>query len=203
MRWLHLALAAVAACPVTASYQHALWAQTEAQVQAALSLKEKATYEPMVGKSFWLKNAVSLCPKPAYTLQCEMIYPPRRLMIDGVEQQMDERAGGRIVPVGLPYCHAAVDDGRSGYVVCLELPSQSPIDPVVAAAECKRRGEPRVGMTAKQLEATCWGKPVTINRKETASGITERYIYDSDRSALLRNGVVVSIRTLHLVPAAR
>jgi hypothetical protein len=29
------------------------------------------------------------------------------------------------------------------------------------AAECKRRGDPRVGMTAEQVEATCWGQTWT------------------------------------------
>jgi hypothetical protein len=50
-------------------------------------------------------------------------------------------------------------------------------DPVKAAAECKRRGDPRFGVTAKQVEATCWGKPDHVNRTETAGVISDQHVY--------------------------
>jgi hypothetical protein len=64
-----------------------------------------------------------------------------------------------------------------------------------AAAECKRLGSPRIGMTADQVIATCWGKPASINRKETATGTSEQYVYSGRRLRLvyLRDGVVTSI----------
>jgi hypothetical protein len=71
--------------------------------------------------------------------------------------------------------------------------SASETDPAIAAAECKRRGEPRLGMNAKQLEATCWGKPDHINRRQTAKGIRDQYVYLSGRYVDLHNGIVTSI----------
>ena len=68
------------------------------------------------------------------------------------------------------------------------------IDPAVAAAECKRRGDPRVGMTAKQVRATCWGDPDHVDRGETARGVAERYVYGRGRYVLLHNGVVTSVQ---------
>jgi hypothetical protein len=84
-----------------------------------------------------------------------------------------------------------------GYLVCVRLmsPQAMDVDPVVAAAECKRNGgKARIGMSAKLVEAW-WGKPVTIKRKETAEAITDKCIYDGGRSVLLRNGVMATIRT--------
>jgi hypothetical protein len=68
------------------------------------------------------------------------------------------------------------------------------IDLDKVAAECKRHGNPRIGMTAKQVLATCWGKPDHVDRRETARGVTERYIYDNGR-VIFHNGIVTSVQT--------
>jgi hypothetical protein len=68
------------------------------------------------------------------------------------------------------------------------------IDPVKAAADCKRHGDPHIGMTAKQVEATCWGKPDRVNRTQTAGVISDQYVYDNGRYVYLRNGIVTSIQ---------
>jgi hypothetical protein len=60
--------------------------------------------------------------------------------------------------------YVTLDDGRAGYILTYDLLGHATdIDPVKAAAECKRRGDPHIGMTAKQVEATCWGKPDHVN----------------------------------------
>jgi hypothetical protein len=67
-------------------------------------------------------------------------------------------------------------------------------DPVKAAAECERCGDPRFGVTAKQVEATCWGKPDHVNRTETAGVISDQYVHGDSRYVYLRNGIVTSIQ---------
>ena len=44
-------------------------------------------------------------------------------------------------------------------------------------------------MTAKQVRATCWGEPDHVDRRETARGVTERYVYGDGR-VILHNGIV-------------
>ena len=67
------------------------------------------------------------------------------------------------------------------------------IDQAQAAAECKRRGEPRVGMTANQVVATCWGKPDHVDRLKTTKGTTDRYVYEQGR-VVLQNGIVTAVK---------
>jgi hypothetical protein len=48
---------------------------------------------------------------------------------------------------------------RSGYIMGADLKMYATdIDPAVTAADCKRRGDPRVGMTAKQVRANLLGR---------------------------------------------
>ncbi|MFZ0988154.1 MAG: hypothetical protein WAN27_10520 [Xanthobacteraceae bacterium] len=49
-------------------------------------------------------------------------------------------------------------------------------------------------MTRKQVEETCWGKPDQVDRRETARGVTERYVYGKSRFVLLHNGTVTSVQ---------
>jgi hypothetical protein len=59
-----------------------------------------------------------------------------------------------------------------------------------------RCGPPRtrIGMTAKQVEATCWGKPEHVNRTQTAGVISDQYVYSNGRYVYLHNGIVTSIQ---------
>jgi hypothetical protein len=43
-------------------------------------------------------------------------------------------------------------------------------------------------------EQTCWGKPIRVDRRETARGVTERYVYSKTRFVLLHNGIVTSVQ---------
>ena len=63
----------------------------------------------------------------------------------------------------------------------------------MTAAECRRRGDPHIGMSAKQVEATCWGKPDHVNTTERQSGLYQQYVYGDDKFVYLRNGVVTSV----------
>jgi len=149
-------------------------------------LREKGQYEPSIGKDYWIKLLTFLCPTPKKaSTDCVTIVAPTKLQVDGLEQGA----------YGTPYYHVRLSDGRSGYIMAADLKMYATdIDPAVTAADCKRRGDPRVGMTAKQVRATCWGEPDRVDRRETARGVTERYVYGRDRHVLLHNGVVTSVQ---------
>ena len=102
--------------------------------------------------------------------------------------------GGATVSDGVAYYQLQLDDGRTVYANA-PLVGTTDIDPAIAAAECKRRGAPRIGMTYKQVEATCWGKPDHVNRSETSGATSDQYVYGDDRYVYLRNGIVTSIQT--------
>jgi len=149
-------------------------------------LQEKAKYEPNIGKNYWLLCSRFLCPTPVTNVvDCPSIPEGTKLQLDGIERGVTSDA----------YYHVKLEDGRTGYISAFELVTfATDVDPAQAAAECKRRGDPRVGMTRNQVEATCWGKPDRVDRRETARGVTERYVYGKSRFVLLRNGIVTSVQ---------
>jgi len=49
-------------------------------------------------------------------------------------------------------------------------------------------------MSAKQVLATCWGTPDRVDRRETARGVSERYVYGRNGQVLLHNGIVTSVQ---------
>lgn len=131
-------------------------------------------------------------PTPSYAQNQRRIspsacrFPPGKLHLDGIERGLTSDA----------YYHVTLEDGRSGYIdAFIVVTFAADIDPAQIAAECKRRGEPRVGMTAKQVEATCWGKPGHVDRLKTTRGNTDRYVYEQGR-VILKNGIVTAVGTL-------
>jgi hypothetical protein len=138
--------------------------------------------DPFIGKDLWVP-AVHLCEKPdLLDSSCtQMPGPDLHLKID------DEK-----MAQGQFYYHVTLEDGRTGYALStLVLSFATEMDP----AECKRRGEPRIGMTYKQVEATCWGKPKDINRTQTASGVTDQLVYGEGYYVYTRNGIVTGIQS--------
>jgi hypothetical protein len=150
-------------------------------------LEEKAKYEPNFGKTYWLLGSRFLCPRPTTNvIDCTSIPPTSKLELDGIERGITSDA----------HYHVKLEDGRTGYIEAFGLIRfATDVDPMQAAAECKRRGDPRVGMSAKQLVATCWGKPDHVDRRETARGISERYVYGKGEYVILRNGIVTAVDT--------
>ena len=67
------------------------------------------------------------------------------------------------------------------------------LDPVTAAAECKKKGNPKLGMTAAQVKATCWGPPTYVNAKVRKTGKYEQYVYGDNKFVYLRDGIVTSV----------
>jgi len=149
-------------------------------------LQEKTKYEPNIGKDYWLTSDGFLCPRPtSNVIDCESVHRGTRLRPDGIERGITSDA----------YYHVTLDDNRTGYISAFQLVAfATNTDPAQAAAECRRRGDPRLGMTAKQVEATCWGKPDRVDRRETVRGVTERYMYGKSRFVLLHNGIVTPVQ---------
>ena len=150
-------------------------------------LREKADYEANLGKNYWALMDMAACPVPTLIEdgKCEGVPKGTKFQADSIEQG----------PVGSAYYHVKLEDGRVGFISAgkvVYLATQ--IDPMQTAADCIRRGEPRVGMSRQRLEATCWGKPDRVDRRETARGVSERYIYGKRRFVLLHNGIVTSVQ---------
>jgi hypothetical protein len=156
---------ALAGCG-SAQQQLQLQHQTNSQTYA----QQKAQYERHVGKAYWIASALRFCPVPnRINTKCQVL-GDGYLKIDGIERDITETAAGNLTAHG------------------------AEIDPEMAAAECKRRGDPRVGMTATQVEATCWGKPGHINQTHAAGGISDQYVYGDGRYVDLQDGIVTSIQ---------
>jgi hypothetical protein len=155
--------------------------------------QEKARYERNVGKVYWVAGALRFCPVPnLINTKCQVL-GEGHLKIDGIEQGFTETPAGNL-PARERYYHVTLHDGRTGYILTADLTAHGgDIDPEMAAADCKRRGDPRVGMTATQVEATCWGKPGHVNRTQ-AGGISDQYVYGDGRYVDLRDGIVTSIQ---------
>jgi hypothetical protein len=131
------------------------------------------------------RRCVSLSQSTTNVIDCTLIDAGSKLQLDGIERGVTSDA----------YYHVKLEDGRTGYISAFNLVRfGTDVDPAQAAAECKRRGDPRVGMTRKQVEETCWGKPDRVDRRETARGVTERYVYGKNRFVLLHNGTVTSVQ---------
>jgi hypothetical protein len=180
---------ALAGCG-SAQQQLQLQHQTNPQTYA----QEKARYERSVGKGYWIASALRFCPVPnLINTKCQTL-GDGYLKIDGIEHGITETPAGNL-PSRERYYHVTLHDGRTGYILTADLMTHgAEIDPEMAAAECKRRGDPRVGMTASQVEATCWGKPGHVNRTHTADGISDQYVYGDGRYVDFRDGIVTSIQ---------
>jgi hypothetical protein len=148
--------------------------------------------DPFIGKDLWVP-LVNLCEQPDIVRgNCTHVQGPPdvHLKIDGTKM-------GTLSDI---YYHVALDDGRTGYALAtLVLGHATEMSP----EECKRRGEPRIGMTYKQVEATCWGKPKDVNRTQTGNGVTDQLVYTDGHYVYLRNGIVTGIQSGTAGPAPK
>lgn len=120
-------------------------------------------YNGYVGKDYWLTALLRLCEGPS-SLHClQFLQPGVRMKVDGLVPNHSEVAGTSIDD---PYFHIVLDGGRSGFISAVILSNATTnVDPVAAAAECKKKGAPKLGMTGAQVRASCWGPPVYVNAK--------------------------------------
>lgn len=60
--------------------------------------------------------------------------------------------------------------------------------------QVKTKEEPRIGMTAKEVEKSLWGSPKKVNKTTTIYGVSEQWVYSIDRYVYLENGIVTAIQ---------
>jgi hypothetical protein len=160
---------------------------------ADYSRREYETATQEVGRRYWITDSivgVSVCDSPDLRTQSCSFHKSGSFVVTGIVA-----AGSR------NYYALRFDDGASGYHEVMpfslrQSTSFSAIDPAVAAAECRRRGSPRIGMTVDQVFATCWGRPTSVNRTETAGIVSDQFVYSGrDAYVYVANGVVTAIQS--------
>ncbi|MGK5069407.1 hypothetical protein [Janthinobacterium sp. RT4P48] len=65
---------------------------------------------------------------------------------------------------------------------------------IIFESALRAKGDVNIGMSAKQVRASGWGKPVSMHKKSDAAGAHEEWLYESRRSLLFTNGKLASIR---------
>jgi hypothetical protein len=165
-------------------------AAVKADAQPAPTVEsEMVKYSANVGKEFWVTERITFCKGSSGT-NCLHVGAGTHLKIDGlVSNQFPDKPS-----LFDPYYHATLESGYAGYFSVDFLPYMTDVNPAAAATECKRRGDPHVGMSAAQVVATCWGKPNHINRKESSHGIHEQYVYGDGRFVYLHDGAVTEVQ---------
>lgn len=162
---------------------------------ATTASAETAKYDVNVGKDYWARFSITLFGKPTVSGSDYQSVPGgTHFKIDGVVESYIPVLDQKMLDKGHYFYRIVLDDGQTQYLGTEFLDGATDVNPVVAAAECKRRGNPRVGMTAKQVEATCWGKPDHVNRKELRRGVHEQYVYGDGRFVYLHDGVVTEVQ---------
>lgn len=68
------------------------------------------------------------------------------------------------------------------------------IKAATAAAAWKSRGGVRVGMTAKQVLGSNWGRPESVNRTTGSYGTHEQWVYGGRNYLYFENGILRSIQ---------
>jgi hypothetical protein len=67
-----------------------------------------------------------------------------------IHMKVDSIERGVGVSHSIAFFHVTLDDWRTGYIMTSDLLAHgTDSDPVKAAADCKRHGDPYIGMTAK------------------------------------------------------
>jgi len=105
-----------------------------------LFLRAKAKYERSLGSDYVVVTSVFVCATldNVDSTKCDAAGVNTKLHPDAVEQG----------PLGIAYYHVKWTDGRTGYVKASEFDASVTFAELV---ECKRHGNPRVGMSAKQV----------------------------------------------------
>jgi hypothetical protein len=172
------------------------------ETQTIMSPEELAHAKQKIGKSFWASGRIGLyvCAEPDGRTRCDYVNSGK-FVVQDLETRKARTSNGIIELPGHLYKitftgEHGFTNGHVGYADASSFDANvTEKDPAIAVAECKRRGNPRVGMTADQVTATCWGKPEHVNRTETGTHISDQYVYSSGRYVYLENGIVTSIQS--------
>lgn len=168
MRKFHLVFAGVTVCRLAGC---ARAPKVDFTPVTSSPLPSMQKYNGYVGKDYWvISGLLQLCKGPTGVNCLEFLKPGTHLKVDGLVPNHSEVAG---TSIDQPYFHIVMDDGRSGFADAVILAmATTTADPAVAAAECKKKGDPKIGMNAAQVAATCWGPPSYVNTRAGKAGNT-------------------------------
>jgi hypothetical protein len=189
MRNLHLIVVCITLCGLAGC---AAAPKPDLTPVTSSPLPSMQKYNGYIGKDYWvIVGVLQLCEVPTNLHCLEFLQRGTHLKIDGLVPNHSEVGSTSIDD---PYFHVVLDDGRSGFVdgTLLSMGTTT-VDPKAAAAECKKRGDPKLGMNAAQVAASCWGPPNYVNTKIRKTGKYEQYVYGDNKFVYLRDGVVTSI----------
>lgn len=85
-----------------------------------------------------------------------------------------------------PWCY-----GKTKNDLCFQRPHNSEI--VNGTAILPVPSEPKIGMTAEEVENSAWGEPDKINKTTYSWGTTEQWCYSNNRYIYLDDGYVIAI----------
>jgi len=157
-------------------------------------------YNGYIGKDYWISSFLQLCKEPTSQHCLQFLDAGVHFKIDGLVPNHSEVAGKSIDE---PYFYVVMDDGRSGFTDAALLPNSiTTVDPALAVAACKKKGDPKLGMNAAQVAATCWGPPSSVNTKIRKTGKYEQYVYGDNKFVYLHNGIVTSVSVKGRRPGA-
>jgi hypothetical protein len=148
-----------------------------------------------VGRTFWVEGPTILDSVRVCT---QSVRPADRCTDEHGKLIVLDAVDGK---VPAPFYYVATEGGSKGYVEASELEKHGTmVDPAITAAnseaDCKRRGDPRPGMSAAQVISTCWGKPQSVNRTQTGNHIHDQFVYTShDAYLYFDDGILTSIQT--------
>lgn len=147
--------------------------------------------DSMIGTTRYIsKINTGICPTPGTTqLHCDSI---------PIGEPVRVLAANRSLASGLTDYQIEYK-GRVGFmsatVLAFDTISEGERQSQIATKrECDRRGGVAVGMTAKQVLASCWGKPERINTTILSSSRREQWVYGS-QYVYVDNGIVTAIQT--------
>jgi hypothetical protein len=173
---------------------------------------EKAKVNASVGNVYWLSDPVLVCQSPKVREvereRCPKITEGKLRVISVLwshnpdDQRFDfveiefiptGKRGYIIVPDALNE-FATYDIQGQAKAAAAKSKAREKAAATAAAADCTRRGQPRIGMTRTEVEATCWGRPTKINRTVTANGTTLQAVYSRNRYIYYMNDVAAAIQ---------
>jgi hypothetical protein len=146
-------------------------------------------YNGYIGNDYWaIRNTVEKCPSPTITSCYEVLKVGTHMKVDGLVPNHYERNG---VNFDEPFFHIILDDGTGAFTDARTFAfGTKNTDPV---EECRKKGDPKLGMNAKQVAASCWGPPLYVNTSKHKNGTYEQFIYGDRKSIYLKNGIVTSV----------
>ncbi len=202
--------AAVFALSVFANFSYAQeYLREETKREIALLRRD-------IGKKFWVsadRVRQKLCQSSTYrpNEKCQPLEPGSWFIVKDLVMSEGTPAHDPVV-FAWRFFKVVTSDNRTGYIQAdFVRPHWLTEDPLVTAKkeqqrreeqeqsrqaaveECRRRGQPKIGMSQAEAIATCWGKPLRVVTTTTAAGIQEDYEYGGGHLLRFQNGVLSTI----------